>query len=141
MKVVDANVLLYAVNEDAAHHVAARSWLDDALSGDETVAFTWLVLLAFIRLSTSRMVYDAPLATARALELVDLWLSAPAAIVVAPGPHHPSLLRIALMQAGSAGNVVNDAHLAAIAAEIRAGIVTFDRDFQRFTDVRVTVPA
>ena len=33
VKLVDANVLLYAVNSDARHHDSARSWLDDALSG------------------------------------------------------------------------------------------------------------
>lgn len=33
MILVDANVLLYAVNEDADHHTEAQDWLDCALYG------------------------------------------------------------------------------------------------------------
>ncbi|MGM0818746.1 MAG: type II toxin-antitoxin system VapC family toxin, partial [Actinomycetota bacterium] len=32
MKLVDANVLLYAVNTDAERHEPSRRWLDGALS-------------------------------------------------------------------------------------------------------------
>lgn len=53
MKLLDANVLLYAVNSDAAHHERARGWLDDALSGGDAVAFAWIALLAFLRLATA----------------------------------------------------------------------------------------
>lgn len=52
MRLVDANVLLYAVNSDAPHHEGSVRWLDSALSGPETVDFTWIVLVVFIRLST-----------------------------------------------------------------------------------------
>ena len=48
----DANVLLYAVNEDDPKHEQARSWLDSCLSGRETVGFSWIVVLAFLRLTT-----------------------------------------------------------------------------------------
>ena len=59
MKLVDVNVLLYAVNSDGPNHAEARAWLERSLSGTETVAFSWLVLLAFLRLSTRVAVFPA----------------------------------------------------------------------------------
>jgi hypothetical protein len=62
VKLVDANVLLYAVNVDAPHHERSRRWLDGALSGTDTVAFAWVALLAFLRLSTKVALFPTPLA-------------------------------------------------------------------------------
>ena len=65
MKLVDVNVLLYAVDETSPQHERARGWLEAVLSGTETVALTWLVLLAFVRLSTRAAVFAAPMTAVR----------------------------------------------------------------------------
>ena len=92
MNLVDANVLLYAVNEDAEHHDRSRRWLDGELSGAGVVAFSWIVLLAFVRLSTKVALFPAPLGVAEAMDRVDAWLGAPGATVVSPTPHHAGIL-------------------------------------------------
>ncbi len=140
MKVVDANVLLYAVNEDAPHHQAARDWLDAALAGRETVGFAWIVVLAFLRLSTRSGLFPRPLDANQAAEVVEGWLDRPAALVLAPTPRHLGVLRGLLATVGTAGNLVNDAHLAVLAAEHGGEIVSFDRDFGRFSGVRWRSP-
>jgi toxin-antitoxin system PIN domain toxin len=140
MQLVDANVLLYAVNEDAPNHAVARSWLDDALAGHETVAFAWIVLLAFLRLSTRPGLFPQPLALGQAADVVELWLGRPAAIVAHPTERHLSLIRGLLTSVGTAANLVTDAHLAALALEHGAEIVSFDRDYQRFEGVRWRTP-
>lgn len=136
MKLVDANVLIYAVNEDAPHHAAARDWLDGALSGAATVGFSWTVLLAFVRLITKAELFDAPLSVDDAFDQVDQWLAAPAAVVIEPTARHVDLLRSSLGERGAGANLVADAHLAALAVEHRGQIVSFDRDFDRFAGVR-----
>jgi uncharacterized protein len=141
VKVVDANVLLYAVNEDAPHNRAARGWLDGALAGREAIGFGWVVLLAFLRLSTRPALFPRPLALEQAFDVLEFWLERPAAIVLHPSERHSSLLRGLLGGVGTAANLVNDAHLATLAVEHGAEIVSFDRDFERFEGVRVTVPA
>ncbi len=141
MKLVDANVLLYAVNEDAQHHDEARRWLDGALSGAATVGFAWVVLLAFLRLSTKVGLFPRPLGSKAALDRVDDWLAQPAAVIVEPTTRHPLLLRELLAAVAVGGNLVNDAHLAALAIENRAQIVSYDNDFLRFPGVTVETPA
>lgn len=137
MKLVDANVLLYAVNADARQHEPAREWLDHALSGEETVAFSWVVLLAFIRISTHPGIFGSPLSAETAFDVAEAWLAQPGAVLVEPTRRHPGILRGLLADVGTAGNLVNDAHLAALAIEHRADVVSFDADFTRFRGVRL----
>lgn len=140
MRIVDANVLLYAVNEDAQHHAASRRWLDDALGGSDTVGLSWLALLAFVRLSTKPGIFEHPLGIDEALDQVQAWIAAPGAIVVGPGPTHTDVLRRALAEVGVGGNLVNDEHLVALALEHHADIVSYDNDFSRFSGVRWRTP-
>lgn len=139
MNVVDANVLLYAVNRQSAHHDAARSWLTAALSGGEVVGLPWVSLLAFIRVSTSRRIFQSPLTPADAMSVVESWTAQPAVVPVEPTSRHLPILRGLLEQAGTAGNLTTDAHVAALAIEHGAQIVSFDRDFERF-GIRLHVP-
>ncbi len=140
MEIVDANVLLYAVNVDARHHARSKRWLDEALSGGEAVAFAWIALLAFLRLSTKVGLFPRPLTAERAMDRVEAWLEAPAAVVLEPTPDHAGVLRRLLSATGVGGNLVTDAHLAALAIEHRCGIVSFDRDFTRFDGIRWREP-
>lgn len=140
MKLPDANVLLYAVDDTSPLHRPARIWLERQLSGSETVGFAWVVLLAFLRLGTSPRVFASPLHLDPSLDLVDAWLAQPCATVVHPGERHSALLRELLAPLGTAGNLTTDAHLAAIAIEHGAELVSFDRDFQRFDRLRWRYP-
>lgn len=141
MKVVDANVLLYAVDRGAEHHQVSKAWLDTALAGPETVLLPWLSLLAFLRISTHPAVHDQPLSVDQALDIVDVWVKAPATITTEPDGAHVSRLRTVLGATGRGGNLVNDAHLAALALQHRATVVTFDSDFGRFPEVHWERPS
>lgn len=141
MRLVDANVLLYAVNASAPHHERSRRWLDAALSGGSTVAFAWLPLLAFVRLSTRADLFDAPLTVGQAMDRVDAWLAAPPAVVIEPTVRHSAIVRDLLAPLGAGANLVSDAHLAALAVEHRCTVVSFDRDFGRFAGVRWQEPS
>jgi toxin-antitoxin system PIN domain toxin len=139
LRIVDANVLLYAVNPATPLHERARPWLDEALGGGETVGFAWTVLLAFLRLATSP-IFPTPLTVAEASGVAELWLAQPPAVVVEPTPRHLGIVRGLLEQTGTAANLVNDAHLAALALEHGAEVVSFDHDFQRFPGLRWSSP-
>lgn len=140
MVIVDANVLLYAVDSASPHHEPARSWLDTSLGGTEAVGLAWAVLLAFIRIGTSPSILPHPMTPGEATGQVESWLGAPAAVLAHPTARHAALLRGLLEATGTAGNLTTDAHLAALAVEHGAGIVSFDRDFARFPGVRHRLP-
>lgn len=136
MKLLDLNLLLYAVNTDAAHHVVAKRWLNNALNEEEPVAFSWIVLLGFLRIATNPRIQPRPLMVSEAITLVDGWLACPMARVVAPSEEHWRILKSLLHEVGAAGNLTTDAHLAALAIENGATLYSTDTDFQRFGHLR-----
>lgn len=140
MKVVDANVLLNAINRSASDHIRAKKWLDNALSGGVSVGLAWIVLLAVARLSTRPGLFERPLTFAEITDLIREWIAAPSAVVIHPGERHLEILTGLLERSGTAGNLTSDAHLAALAIEHRASIVSFDADFARFDGVRWSRP-
>jgi len=139
--VVDANVLLYAVDSAAAHHERARAWLDSSLAGAEAVGLAWAALLAFIRISTNPSILPTPMTVDDAVTQVETWLGAPAAAVAQPTARHAAVIKALLREAGTAGNLTTDAHLAALAIEHGAEVVSYDRDFARFPGVRHRLPS
>lgn len=136
MKLVDLNILVYAMDESSSRHQVARDWLDETLSGSATVGFGWHVLIGFVRLSTRSAVFAAPLTVSEALDVVDGWLQQPCVTVVHPTERHATVLRELLTPLGTAGNLTSDAHLAALAIEYGAGLCSTDVDFSRFAGVR-----
>lgn len=136
MKLPDANLLLYAADASSPKHKAARRWLEEQLSGTETFAFAWSVLLAFLRLSTNPRVFDEPFELAEAFDMLGGWLAQPCSTIVHPTDRHVVVLRELLEPLGTAGNLTTDAHLAALSIEHGAELCSSDSDFSRFSGIR-----
>ncbi len=135
MILVDANLLIYAVNQDLPQHKQAKSWWEAVLSGATTVGIPWVSILAFLRVCTNPRVFSQPLSPEVAIAYVDEWLAQPPVRLVAPGTGHWAILRNLLLQAGTAANLTTDAHIAALALEQGYRIYSADSDFQRFPGV------
>lgn len=140
MKLPDVNLLLYAYDEESAFQAEARAWLERTLSGTEPVGLAWAVLVGFARISTSPTIYATPFTAVEALDLIDEWLAQPIATVVHPTERHAVVLRELLEPLGTAGNLVSDAHLAALAIEHGAELYSRDNDFSRFAGLRWVDP-
>lgn len=141
MNLVDANILVYAVNSDSAHHQPARQWLESALSGSDPVGLSWNVLLAFLRITTRRGILERPLPVSDSLAYVDAWLGQPPVEIVTPGPGHWPIFQSLIAASGTAGNLTSDAHLAALAIEGGWTLVSTDNDFRRFAGLTLLNPA
>lgn len=141
MKLVDVNVLIYAVDGLSAHHDRARNWLERLINDGDTVALPWAVLTGFVRLTTKPQIVKAPLSVDAALDFIDGLLALPNVVVVHPTDRHASILRALLAPLGTGGNLIADAHLAALSIEYGAELTSFDRDFGRFRGVRWVEPA
>jgi len=140
VKLPDANLLIYAINEQAPNHVPARTWLAATLSGTEPVGVAWLALIAFIRITTNPRAFPNPLQPVTAFEIVEGWLGRPNVIVLQPTERHFGILRGLLDPLGTAGDLTSDAHLAALAIEHGAELCSADSDFGRFPGLRWSNP-
>lgn len=140
MILLDANLLIYAIDSDSPHHARARRWLEQTLSSDTPVGLPWIVALAFLRITTRAGVLRRQLSAEQAIAFVDEWLDQPYVELVGPGAAHWPILRNLLHAAGAAGNLTTDAHLAALAIESGAALATTDHDFRRFAGLRLVNP-
>jgi toxin-antitoxin system PIN domain toxin len=136
VRLLDANLLLYASNEDAPLHRPARTWLERSLAEDEPIGFAWLVLLAFLRLTTKPGLFPRPLSVTQSWEAIEAWLAQPSATIVHPTARHAATLRELTLAMGTGGNLTTDAHLAALAIEHGAELCSCDGDFARIPGLR-----
>lgn len=132
---VDANLLLYAVDSSSRQHAAAKGWLETVLSGDRRVGLPWESLNAFVRISTHPRASARPLSGEDAWSYVDDWLSADVVWNPVPTDRHTAVLGTLLEKYDVRGPMVSDAHLAALAIQHGLTICSADTDFARFTEV------
>jgi hypothetical protein len=137
---IDANLLIYAIDADSAQHARTRRWLEDTLSSETWVGLAWIVLLAFVRITTRPGIMRRPLTPEHAIGFVDSWLAQPYVTLVAPGDRHWPVMRNLLLAGGTAGNLTSDAHLAALAIEHGCQIASADNDFLRFPGITLVNP-
>ncbi len=135
MIVPDINLLLYAYNPGARHHAAARAWWEGLLRSGGSVGIPWIVILGFVRLSTTRGIFASPVTPGEAMDRVASWLEQPAASVLQPGVRHLEILR-QMLDETPGGPLTTDAHLAALAIEHQAELHSNDSDFARFPGLR-----
>lgn len=137
---LDANLLLYAVDRQSRFQERAAGWLEQTLSGPTRVGFPWPSVLAFLRLATHPRAMRTPLDGPEAWGFVADWLSCPGAWIPQPGPGHAQLLHRLIEDHDVAGNLIPDAHLAALAIEHGLPVVSTDSGFARFPEVRWVNP-
>ncbi len=133
---VDANILLFAVDAESPFHERARSWLTERLGEPRRVGLPWQSLAAFLRISTHPRAAEHPLTPNDAWSYVEEWLSADAVWIPQPTDRHGEVLGKLITTHQLRGNLVSDAQLAALAIEHGLTVCSADTDFARFREVR-----
>ena len=136
MRMIDANLLVYAHVESFEQHVGALSWLDGLLNGVERVGLPWPSLLGFVRLVTNPRIFERPETLRLAWEQVNAWLDAGATWIPLPTERHLQILDGFFAGSSLRANLVPDAHLAALAIEHGLLLCSTDGDFARFSGLR-----
>jgi toxin-antitoxin system PIN domain toxin len=136
MIVPDINLLLYAYDSESPFHSKAAAWWQGCVSGDEPVLMPKVVVFGFVRVSTNARAFRHPLAAAEAGSHVRSWLEQEAVTVAETAPDHIERVLGLLESLGTAGNLVTDAQIAAVAIENDAVVHTADADFIRFKGLR-----
>lgn len=132
----DVNLLVYAYNSDAPQHVRAKGWWERCVAGSQPVALPWVVCLGFLRVMTSRVALERPMAMATALDHLRSWLEQPSVRLLQPGPRHLAILKGFADAGVLSGALLTDAHIAALAIEHQALVHSNDSDFARFPGLR-----
>jgi toxin-antitoxin system PIN domain toxin len=133
---VDANILIYAHVNSFDQHEAARDWLDKQLNGSAPVGLPWASVLAFLRLVTNPRVFEHPESILDAWVQARTWLACETVWLPQPTERHADLLGEFLALPGVHGNLVPDAHMAALAVEHGLTLYSTDGDFARFRGLR-----
>ncbi len=135
----DVNLLLYAYDTSSEFHKRSAAWLEEILSTEE-VFFSWHTLTAFIRITTHPTAMKNPMILVKAIGIVSSWLQLENTHVVGLAKKNWELYSSTLVEGQATGNLVMDAHLAALATTCGAVIATVDKDFARFSRVRTVNP-
>lgn len=136
MILLDANVLLYATNALAPEHARIRAWLESALDRYDRIGIPWASLLAFLRIVTNPRALARPLSVDDAWEHIEDWLDADQVWVPEPAETHRKTLRRLVRASRATGNLISDAHLAALAIDHGLTLITTDSDFAAFPGLK-----
>jgi toxin-antitoxin system PIN domain toxin len=133
---IDANMLLYSVDDLAPEHDRAAAWLTEQLNGDRRIGIPWESLTAFVRIATNPRATTRPLPSVQAWRFVEDWLAADPVWIPVPTDRHVDVLGSLIRTHRIGGNLISDAHLAALAIEHGLEVCSADTDFARFPEVR-----
>ena len=136
MILIDVNLLLYASIEGFDHHKAAKEWFDRQLNGSSPVGLPWPAILGYLRIATNPRLFVPQIATAVAWDRVKAWLAWPPVWIPAATDRHAEIIGELLAQPGIVGDLIPDAHLAALAIEHGLTLCSSDGDFARFPRLR-----
>jgi toxin-antitoxin system PIN domain toxin len=135
MVILDSNILLYATMPRFDQHKRVKQWLEEALStGPDVIGITWQVATGFVRIGTNRRIFDRPLDLAFVQNFLSDLFAHRMVTTVAPTDDHWRVYSKLLTDMNLTGDVVMDAHIAAIAIEHKASVASTDKDFRRFSD-------
>ncbi len=140
MILVDVNLLISATAAQAPNHLPAKTWLNALLQGEEEIGLPWAVLVGFVRIATNPRVLTNPLTLDAALRQIGEWLALPGVRVLHPTPGHERHFSEMCRASKATGNLVTDAHLAALAMEHDCVLASNDADFARFPGLRWVNP-
>lgn len=141
MQAVDTNVLVYSEIASSKHHREAREILEALAQGAAPWAIPWPCLYEFLRVVTHPRVYHPPVPLAVAMADLRAITASPSLILLSETSRHAALMEDILKASGATGNLVHDAHIAALCVEHGISeLITGDRDFARFQALRVLNP-
>jgi hypothetical protein len=138
---LDSNILVYARRMETPHHPQAARLLAELAEGDNPWAIPWPCVYEFLRVVTHPRVFNPPSDPETTLNELQSLFESKSLTMLGEGSSHAAHLRLAILGGRAAGNLVHDAHIAALAVE--HGVTelwTTDRDFARFPGLRIRNP-
>ena len=138
---IDANLLLYASDRESPWNRAALDFLARIPARAEILCLAWPTVMAYLRIATHPAIFASPLAPAEAEANVEGLIALPKVRVISEQEDFWPIYRRLSGERPVRGNLVPDAHLAALLLQHGVGtLYTRDRDFLKFPALRVRDP-
>ncbi len=141
MIAVDTNILVYAHRADSSWHEPASSVITELAEGQSPWAIPWPCIYEFLAIVTHPRIYKPPTPVEDALVQVDRWLESPSVHLISDDDAFFEVVRPIVKASGVRGGAVHDARIVALC--VYHGVkklLTADRDFSRFPQVRTENP-
>ncbi|MCG8556249.1 MAG: PIN domain-containing protein [Proteobacteria bacterium] len=141
MIALDTNLLLYAHRKDSEWNAAAYACIEELAASPAAWAIPWPCVSEFVAVATHPRIFSPPSHLNEAVDQIEAWLEAPGIVLLAETEAYWPRLRAALQAGRISGPRVHDARIAALCQlhGVRE-LWTADRDFSRFTALRVRNP-
>lgn len=141
MRALDSNILVFAEVRGSPQHARAREVLRECSEGAAAWAIPWPCLYEFLRVVTHPRVYHPPVPAEVALADLRAVLASPSLVLLAETARHTEVMEAVVRASGATGNLIHDAHIAALCIEHGVTeLITGDLDFRRFAGLRVLDP-
>jgi len=132
MLIPDVNLLLYATNRRSPSHSDSQKWWHNVLNGSIQVGLCAPVLFAYVRMATNPRIFTHPISVEQAFAYVENWMDHTIVQWLEPDHSHLTRVKTLLLEAGTGGNLVTDAQIAAYGLQYNATICSADFHFSRF---------
>jgi toxin-antitoxin system PIN domain toxin len=137
---VDANILLYAANDDDEAHPVARELLERLARGPDLLYLFWPAIMGFLRIATNPAVFPDPFTPDQAMAAVADLIERPNVRTPSEADGFWDLYRLTA-DSQTRGNHVPDAHLVALMRQHGVKVIyTRDRDFRRYDGIEPRDP-
>lgn len=140
MRLVDANILIYAWDLNSPYHAVCRGWLEQHLNSPRKLGIPWNSALAFTRIVSNPRIYEKPVSPAAAWGQVMEWLAIDSVFIPEPMKDHAAIVRHILDSTRLSAKDLPDVHLAALAMEHGLILCSTDTDFLKYRDISLENP-
>lgn len=138
---IDVNLLLYASDQGSPQHARAAAFLQHCAVEGQVFCLAWLTVMSYLRMATHPSIFGRPLTPDEAMRNVDALMALPHCRVISERDGFWDVYRDVARGVPARGNLVPDAHLAAVLRQNGiACLYTNDRDFRKFTFLDVRDP-
>lgn len=138
---IDVNILLYASDQTSPLHDKATGFVEHCIEGREVFCLAWTTLMSYVRMATHPSIFRRPLTHDEATRNIEALIATPHCRVISEEDGFWDVYREVTRDVPTRGNLVPDAHLAALLRQHGVKtLYTHDKDFRKFAFLQARDP-
>ncbi|MDH5721634.1 MAG: type II toxin-antitoxin system VapC family toxin [Spirochaetia bacterium] len=140
MILCDVNILVYAHRADLPEHNKCKKWFLKMLNSKKNFAVSDYLFSSFLRIITHPKIFQKTSPFDKGVEFINLLKTHPNAVQIIPEDKQWEIFLELCEKTRAGGNLIADAYIAALALASNCALATADKDFKRFSDLKIINP-